>query len=120
VATGDPRAAESGQAAVSFVAVLPLVLLAVAVLAQVALVGHAAWSAANGARAAARAELVGADPAGALRAALPSGLARGAEVRVNGAEASVRVKAPRLLPLLPRIEVGAAAALGPGGADGGA
>jgi Flp pilus assembly protein TadG len=120
VLRGDRRAGESGQAAVSFVAVLPLVLLAVAVVVQVALVGHAAWSAANGARAAARAELVGADPASAQRAALPGRLARSAEVRVSGAKASVRLNAPRLLPLLPRIEVGAAAALGPGGADGGA
>ena len=104
---------QSGQAAVSFVAVLPLLLAAAALLAQTTVVGYAAWSAAGAARAGARAELVGEPVAAAARAALPDSLSRRSQVRVDelGGEVEVEIDAPRLLPLIPRLGVDAAAAM---------
>jgi TadE-like protein len=81
---------QRGQATVELVALLPLVVLAAAVLLQVALAGHAAWSAAQAARAGARAVAVGGDPRAAARAALPASLARGLRV-VRGRDGEVRV-----------------------------
>jgi hypothetical protein len=84
-----------GQAAVELVAVLPFVAAALALAWQLALAGHAAWAAAAAARAAARAHAVGADPAAAARARLPSRLERGLRVRArSGGEVSVRVRIP--------------------------
>lgn len=104
---------EEGTAAVELVAVAPFLLLAIVVAAQVALAGQALWSASVAARAGARAALVGRDAAGAARRALPSSLREGSKVAEDG-EVSVRVPVPRLLPQLPRVTVGARAALEPG------
>lgn len=113
---GGPRGSgcgQSGQAAVSFVAVLPLLLAAAALLAQIAVVGYAAWSAAGAARAGARAELVGEPVAAAARAALPDSLSGRSRVSVDGlgGEVEVEIDAPRLLPLIPRLGVDASAAM---------
>jgi len=116
------RPGSSGQASVAFVATLPALIALCAVLAQVAAVGWSAWSAAGAARAAARADLVGEDPEQAAEAALPGPLSGRAEVDRGGARIHVEVRAPRLLPLLPGIEVGASAGLDPlasAGASGG-
>ena len=85
---------ESGQASVELVAVVPFVLLVGAIAWQLALAGHAAWMSAHAARAAARADSVGADVAPAARSALPRSLERDLEVRrlrEGGVRVSVRV-----------------------------
>jgi len=93
--------------------VVPFLLLAVLVAAQLGLVGQALWSAGVAARAGARAALVGNDAGAAARRALPPSLRRGARVSDSGA-ISVRVEIPRLLPGLPRLTVGAESGLGDG------
>jgi hypothetical protein len=88
--------AETGQAGVELVAVLPCALVVCALVWQLALAGHAAWAVSSAARAAARAQAVGADPrAGALRA-LPAALERGLVVRPapGGASIVVSVRVP--------------------------
>ncbi len=93
-------ASERGQAAVEAVAVLPAVLVAGAVLVQLALAGHAAWAAANAARVAARADAVGRDAKAAARSALPKHLERGLKVaRADDGLVSVRLHVPLLLPI---------------------
>ncbi len=85
---------QQGQASVEAVAVLPAVLIVAAVVWQLALVGHAAWTCANAARVAARAEVVGRDAESAARSALPRQLERDLEVRSAGpgrVRVSVRV-----------------------------
>jgi hypothetical protein len=107
---------EGGQASVSLLATLPALLLASALLAQIALIGYAAWSAGNAARAAARAAHIGADPEAAARAALPGGLRRAARTELGEGRGEVRVdvRPVRLLGALPTPRVGASAALEPG------
>lgn len=105
---------ESGQAAVEFVAVVPFVFVAALVAWQLVLVGHVAWDAAGAARSAARAEVVGRDPAAAARSALPAGL-RGAARVVALPGGGARVSVP--IPLVvyrwrTPLRVGAAASLG--------
>ncbi len=92
---------------------VPFLLLAVLVAAQIGLAGQALWSAGVAARAGARAALVGGDATAAARRALPPSLRSGAEVGDSGA-VSVRVAIPRLLPGMPRLMVGAKTALGDG------
>jgi hypothetical protein len=95
------------------IAVVPCLLLAVLVAAQIGAAGYALWSAGLAARAGARAGLVGRNVEAASRRALPSALRGGAEVS-EGSSVSVRVAIPRLVPGMPREMVGARAALGPG------
>ena len=106
---------DDGQASVSFIAIVPLLLVACLVLVQVAVVGWSAWSAANAARAGARAELVGAEVEPAARAALPGALAGRADVEVGERLVRVEVRAPKLIPLGPAFEVRSGAALDPTG-----
>jgi Flp pilus assembly protein TadG len=101
---------EDGTASVELIAVVPFLLLAVLVAAQLALAGQALWSAGVAARAGARATAVGREADGAARRALPPSLRSGAEVSDTGA-ISVRVPVPRLFPGLPRVMVGAEADL---------
>lgn len=101
---------EDGTASVEMVAAVPFLLLAVLVAAQIGLAGQALWSAGVAARAGARAALVGSDAAAAARRALPSSLRDGAEVGDAGA-VSVQVIVPAVLPAMPRLKVGAEAAL---------
>jgi len=93
------------------IAVVPFLLLAVLVAAQIALAGQAMWSAGVAARAGARAALVGGDATTAARRALPASLRSGADVSDSGT-VSVRVPIPRLLPGLPQLMVGAKTGLG--------
>jgi hypothetical protein len=95
------------------IAVVPFLLLAVLVAAQIGLAGQALWSASVAARAGARAALVGGDATAVARRALPASLRSGAEVDDSGA-VSVRVAIPRLLPAMPRLMVGAETELGDG------
>jgi hypothetical protein len=101
---------EGGTASVELIAVVPFLLLAVLAAAQIALAGHALWSASVAARAGARAALVGADATAAARRALPPSLRDGSKVDDSG-PVSVRVSVPRLLPDLPRVMVGTEADL---------
>lgn len=105
--------AQSGQVSVSLVAAVPALIVAVLAAVQFGLVGHAALSAANAARAAARASYTGADPSVAARAALPSSLQDAADVHETDDVEKVAVEAPRALPFLPPITVSSSAQLGP-------
>jgi hypothetical protein len=107
---------EEGTASVELVAAIPLLLLALAVAAQIALAGQALWSASVAARAGARASLVGGDPKAAARQALPPSMRDGAVVEAgpDGGDEGVAVKVPvpTLLPRLPEVKVGARSGLG--------
>ena len=105
---------ERGSASLELVGVLPFLLLAVAVAAQLGLAGASLWSAGIAARAGARASLVGRSAGPAARAALPPGLREGSKVGASGG-VSVEVRVPRLLPGLPPVGVTAKTRLGPGG-----
>ena len=76
----EPNRGEEGSASVELVGVLPFLLLAILVAAQLAFAGQALWSAAIAARAGARAGLVGGAGAAAARAALPPPMREGARV----------------------------------------
>ena len=99
---------EDGTASVELIAVVPFLLLAVLVAAQIGPAGQALWSAGVAARAGARAALVGAILR-RLHAGRYQFAALGAEVSDREA-VSVRVVIPRLLPAMPRLTVGAKAA----------
>jgi hypothetical protein len=73
--------AQRGQATVELVALLPLLALVGLLLWQVAVIGQAIWLAGSAARAAARAEAIGADPLAAARRTLPSRLEEDLRVR---------------------------------------
>jgi hypothetical protein len=105
---------EEGTASVELVAVVPFLLLAVLVAAQIALAGQALWSAGVAARAGARAAAVGADAEAAARSALPPALRDEAKVEDEGG-VSVRVEVPRLISALPAVRIGASSVLGPSG-----
>ena len=107
---------EEGTASVELVAVVPFLLLALLVAAQIALAGQALWSAGVAARAGARAALVGGDASAAARAALPPSMRKGARVEEGaGVEeergVSVEVEVPRLVPSLPAVRVSAGSGL---------
>jgi hypothetical protein len=101
---------EDGTASVELIGVVPFLLLAVLVAAQIGVAGVALWSAGVAARAGARAALVGGDAGAAARRALPDALR--SDAKVSEADAvTVRVPVPRLLPIVPRLAVDASAAL---------
>jgi len=104
---------DSGQASVELIAAIPALLLVTLLAAQLTLVGYALWSAGLAARAGARAAYVGGDAEHAARASLPGALREDVSVsRRNGVR--VRVRAPSLVPGLPRFPVTARAGLGVG------
>jgi len=105
---------EDGTASIELIGVVPFLLLAVLVAAQIGSAGYALWSAGIAARAGARAGLVGGNVEAVSRRALPSALRDGAKVS-DGDSVSVRVAVPQLLPGMPRVMVGAKSALESGG-----
>jgi hypothetical protein len=105
---------QRGSASLELVGVLPFLLLAVAVAAQLVLAGGSLWSAAIAARAGARAQLVGRSPVSSAKAALPPPLRGGARVE-SGDGVSVKVPVPGVVPALPGFRVAAGAALGASG-----
>jgi len=110
---GDTRRAgdgETGTASVELIATVPFLLLALALVAQAALAGHALWSASVAARAGARAALVGAEAVTVARRALPPALRQGARIEASEGPVSVRVRVPGLLPL-PTLRVSASSEL---------
>ena len=104
---------EEGTASVELVAVVPFLLLAILVAAQIALAGQALWSAGVAARAGARAALVGGDASAAARASLPRSMREEARVEEEDGVA-VAVEVPQLIPFLPRLRVEARSGLEPG------
>lgn len=113
--TSRDRIGERGQAAVSLIASLPFAALLLLICCQLAMAGHAQWSAGVAARAAARASLIGSPAPQAARRALPAYLRDGLEVRRGpDGRAEVEVRVPALVPGLPRIAVGSVASLGQG------
>ena len=98
------------------VAILPTLVLVVLLVAQFAIAGYALWTAGVAARAGARAAYVGGNGERAARHSLPAVLRRDATVRA-GEGLAVRVRAPSLVPGLPRVPVTARAGLGAGDAD---
>src|SRR5262245_843480 len=111
--TGSEGHREEGTASVELIAVVPFLLLAVFVAAQLGAVGESLWSAGIAARAGARAALVEGDPRATARRALPTVLRGEARVTEAGGVA-VQVGVPRILPLVPRLSVGAESRLGDG------
>jgi hypothetical protein len=93
-----------GQAAVEFVVLLPCFVALLAALWQLALVGYAQWAVRAAARAAARAQAVGSDPARAARDHLSGSLEPGLRVSPErgGGDVRVAVRVPRL-PGLPSL-----------------
>lgn len=98
------RRAQAGQAALELIALLPALILVALLGWQLAAAAYA-WTVASGAaRAAARAQEVGAPARAAALAVLPARYAR--EARVDSdAEGAVRVRVavPRVAPLLPQL-----------------
>lgn len=108
---------QRGQASVELVALIPLLVLAGAVVVQVGLAVHAWGAAREAARAGARAQQVGAPARDAARRVLGDGLARASTVRVmrraDGSErVDVRVRVPMLLPWVPEVQVSSAIPVG--------
>lgn len=86
------RCAESGQATVELMALLPLVAVVGTLLWQAVVAGQAIWFAGSAARAAARASAIGGDARAAARRVLPANLERGLAVRRGAGDDGVRVK----------------------------
>ena len=76
---------------------LPALVVCALIAAHFVSAGWALWSAANAARAGARADLVGGDAREAARRALPAPMRRGAAVTGEG-HTRVSVPVPALLP----------------------
>jgi len=95
-----------GQAALEFVGVLPLVLIALVCALQLLVAGYTIVAVDDAARAAARACSNSVDPGAATaaaRAALPDQLVGDlAGVRTVGEEVTVRVQLPAIVPMFPR------------------
>jgi hypothetical protein len=102
-----------GQATVEMLGALAALVAAGFAVWQLIVVGHSAWLAADAARVAARAQLVGEDPARAARSALPDALERGLRVdRVGAGGARVRVPVPAAHPAWSgRVGISATASL---------
>jgi hypothetical protein len=107
---------DGGQASVELVAILPALIVSVLVAAQVVAAGWALWTAANAARAGARAAAVGGDAEAAARSAIPDPLRGGARIQVRaGKTARVSVPVPALFPGARMGAMTAAARLDAGG-----
>jgi hypothetical protein len=90
---------EAGQASVELVALLPLLVAIVLLLAQLVVAGMSGWLASTAARDAARASALGTDPRAAAASALPGPFRRG--LRVDSADTGIRVRLriPALTPV---------------------
>ena len=96
-----PLRSPSGQASVELVALLPAVLVVLALVYQALLAGQAVWEARVAARAAARANAFGADAAAAARAHLRHRLDRGLRVQTStDGDVRVSIRIPSVLPSL--------------------
>ncbi|MEA2408314.1 MAG: hypothetical protein QOE69_2433 [Thermoleophilaceae bacterium] len=103
---------ERGQASVELLCVLPLLLAAALVFAQLLAVGYAGVLAGNAAEAGALALAGGGDAQAAARAALPGWSRARAHVSVSAGEVRVELRPPALLHALAReLKVSASAAV---------
>lgn len=106
------RSAQSGQASVELLGVLPVLIAVALVVFQLLAVGYASVLAGNAAEAGAIALATGGDPRAGVREALPGWSRASAEVRVSGGEVGVRLRPPALLRAFgERLEVRAQAAV---------
>ena len=106
---------EDGQAATELVAVIPLLLVLLAAVAQLSIAGYALWTAGDAARAGARAAAVGGDAEDAARSAVPGWLEHDARIDASG-PVEVELQAPAVLPGVPAIPVAARTDLDPAAA----
>jgi len=104
-------AGDEGAVSLELIGAIPIVLLSLLVAAQIAIAGHAFWSAGISARAGARAVLTGKQPRGAAERALPGTLREGLKVS-SGDVVEVGVRVPRLLPGMPEAFVYGSSSLG--------
>lgn len=102
------RRAQAGQASIELIAAAIVLVLVVAALWQGLRIAQSRWLVGAAARAAARAQAVGADPLEAARRALPQRLRAGARVRVSRHDGAVRVLVP--LPAVAGLRLGTLAA----------
>jgi Flp pilus assembly protein TadG len=110
VARAAVFASDRGQASVEFVALVPLIVLVLFVAWQFVLAGDALWNARTAARAAARAQAVGADPQEAARDQLPERLERALHVSASrNGDVRVSVHVPAVIDAL---DLGRVAATG--------
>ena len=105
---------EEGQASAELIAIVPLLIVSALALAQTLVACWALLSAGEAARTAARIAHVGGDAEEAADKALPN-LLEPADVEVEGSSVRIEVRAPALLPGVPKIPVSASAALDPEG-----
>ena len=112
------RGGESGQASVELVAAIPALVLVTLLVAQLALAGYALWSAGDAARAGAGRPTSAETPGAPRWPRCRRQLRDDASVHA-GDGLAVRVRAPALVPGLPRVAVTARAGLGVGGGGGG-
>jgi pilus assembly protein CpaE len=97
-ARGSPaRTAESGQASVELLGVLPLLITLALVVFQLLAVGYASVLAGSAAEAGALALAAGGDPRAGVREALPGWSRARAETHVSGGKVGVRLRPPALL-----------------------
>lgn len=109
-----PRESELAQASAELVALVPLLVVCALALTQALAAGWTLLSAGEAARVAARVAHVGGDAEAAVRQALPS-LLEPADVEVERSKVTVKVRAPAVLPGVPRIPIASSAALDPEG-----
>ncbi|MEX0973116.1 MAG: TadE/TadG family type IV pilus assembly protein [Solirubrobacterales bacterium] len=105
------RRREDGTASVELIGVVPFLLLAILVAAQIGLAGYALWSAGSAARAGARAALIGREADVVARRALPDSMRASAAI-TDDTDITVQVEVPRLVPGMPRLRLAAHATLG--------
>lgn len=103
------RPGEHGQATVELVALLPLMVVLAALLWQAVVAGQAVWFAGSAARAAARANAIGADERAAARHVLPERLEGGFAVHRERGRDGVRV-AVRIPSVIGSVRLGTVSA----------
>ncbi|MGA7396323.1 MAG: hypothetical protein WBW62_02640 [Solirubrobacterales bacterium] len=104
---------DRGAVSIELIGSIPIVLISLLIAGQIAVAGHAFWSAGIAAKAGARAVLTGREPRSAAEHALPGPLRAGMRVsRDDGVE--VGVKIPQLLPGMPEAFVYGSASYGEG------
>lgn len=96
---------ERGQASVELIGMLPFLVLAALLVWQLLLVGYAATSAENAARAASRVEVRGGDGRKAAERVVAAPLREGIRTELDGGRAVVRVRVPLIVPGLTRDDV---------------
>jgi hypothetical protein len=101
---------QRAQASIETVALLPVLLLIALACWQALLAGWTSICAEHAARAAARAEMIGAEPRPAALAALPGAMRDGLRVDAAGRSLRVHVTVPQVIPGF-HLELSATAAV---------